>query len=413
MKLHARWLVLLSAFWLLALLPGVGRAAETVPPLVLISLDGFRWDYCARYPDQTPNLHRFMREGTAVRGLIPVFPSNTFPNHYSIATGLYPSHHGIVNNQMHDVRLDATFVSSQRASVQDSRWWGGEPIWVTAVRQGRKSGCLFWIGSEAAIGGVRPTWWRPFDPKAPFADRLAELVRWFSLPESEQPAVVTFYFEESNSAGHHFGPDSVELAQTLGQLDAEIGEIRDRLARLGVAPNYVIVSDHGMAASSPERVVILDDTLDLTTVMLDFEHSTVGLRPRPGVNPAAVMTALGKLPPVAKAYRAEDLPAHFHVDPRNPRVPPIWIVPDEGWQVMSRASFAKAQREFPKGQHGYDPKLESMHGILIASGPSFRAGGAVIERVENIHIYNLLCAALHLSPAPNDGDDRLVKAMLR
>ncbi|ACB74942.1 ectonucleotide pyrophosphatase/phosphodiesterase [Opitutus terrae] len=413
MKSRCRRRILFLVLCLLALLPRVGSAAETVPPLVLISLDGFRWDYCAHYADETPNLHRFMREGTSARGLIPVFPSNTFPNHYSIVTGLYPSHHGIINNQMRDVRLGPKFVSSQRASVQDSRWWHGEPIWATAVRQGRKSGCLFWIGSEAAIEGVRPTWWRPFDPQAPFSDRLAELVRWFSLPEPERPAVATFYFEESNSAGHHFGPDSPKLARTLRQLDAEIGEIRDRLARLGLTPNYVIVSDHGMTSTSPERVVLLDDYLDLGTVELDFEHSTVGLRPRPGVDPATVLTALAKLPAVAKAYRAEELPAHFHVDPHSPRVPPIWIVPAEGWQVMSRVSFAKAQREFPQGQHGYDPQLESMHGILIASGPSFQSGGTVIERVENIHIYNLLCAALHLSPAPNDGDDRLVKAMLR
>lgn len=388
-------------------------ASESRVPLVLISLDGFRWDYCTLYADETPHLRSLIRHGISARGLIPVFPSNTFPNHYSIATGMYPSRHGIVNNRMSDAETGETFLSNQRTCVQDSRWWGGEPIWVTAAKQGRQSGCLFWIGSEAAIDGFRPTHWRPFDPQMPFEARLADLLAWLELPAGERPDVITFYIEEANSAGHHFGPDAPELAATIRQIDDQLARLQREIERRGIAANYVIVSDHGMTDCGPDRVIALDDFLDLSTVQIDFDQTTVGLRPRRGTSIDAVMDALAKLPAAAKAYRASDLPAHLKVDPRQPRVPPIWILPDEGWQVMPRSSFEKARPKFPRGQHGYDPMLESMHGILIACGPAFKVTGEVVDRVENVHVYNLLCAALGLAPSPNDGDDRLVRAMLR
>lgn len=386
-------------------------AASTVPPLILISLDGFRWDYCALHPAETPRLRQLMREGISARGLIPVYPSNTFPNHYSIVTGLYPSHHGIINNLMFDPTLGAAFHYNRAASAQDSRWWGGEPIWITAGKQGRKSACAFWPGSEARIEGMRPTFWVPYDYSIPFPQRLDTLVHWLTLPADQRPDVVMFYLEETNSVAHAYGPDSPELVATLKLLDDRVGAIVDRLAAARVTPNFVIVSDHGMTACGPDRLIALDDYLDLKTVQVDFDETVVGLRPRPGTDVDAILRALAKLPPAAKAFRAADLPAHFHIDPNNPRVPPVWIVPAEGWKIMSRAKLDEDKTQ--KGQHGYDPALPSMHGILIAQGPSFKTGGTVVPAVENIHLYNLLCAALHLVPAPNDGDNRLVRAMLR
>lgn len=396
-----------------ALAPAAPAAPAPTPPLLLISMDGFRWDYCALHPEQTPHLNQLMREGISARGLVPVFPSNTFPNHYAIVTGLYPSHHGIVNNHHFDAELGEFFHSNQVECVRDPRWWRGEPIWVTAEQQGRKSACSFWVGSEAPVKGVRPTYWKAWDPKATFEPRLEELIRWLTLPPEERPALVTFYFEESNSAGHRYGPDSPELSVTLQQLDARLGEMRRRLAAAGVAANLVVVSDHGMTPCGPDQVLELDRYVDLETVQVDFEESTVGLRPRPGVSVEAVMAQLQSLPSAAKAYRAADLPAHLHVDPSGARVPPIWILPAEGWHVLRSSVLARARGHMVKGQHGYDPALPSMHGILIAAGPSFRNTGAVIDRVENVHIYNLLCAALGLQPAANDGDDRLVRAMLK
>ena len=385
-------------------------ASKPPPPLLLISMDGFRWDYCALHPAETPHLQQLMREGSSARALIPVYPSNTFPNHYSIVTGLYPAHHGIVNNEMFDPGSRAFFHYNRPASVHENQWWGGEPIWVTAIKQGRKGASSFWVGSEAEIAGVRPTFWKPYDYTIPFEKRLDEVAGWLRLPAGQRPAVITFYLEETNSVGHKFGPDSPELAAAVKLLDGRIGAIMERLKSAHQAVNLVIVSDHGMTPISTDRVIVLDDYLYLSTVQVDFFGSAAGLRPLDG-SAQSIVRALSALPPHAKAYLSQDLPARFHLS-GNPRIPPVWLVADEGWEIEPRKHFEKVQARFNKGDHGFDPALDSMHGILIASGPSFK-GGVVIDPVENIHIYNLLCAALHLAPASNDGDDRLVRAFLR
>ena len=387
------------------------RTAAPPPPLLLISMDAFRWDYCALYPEETPHLRQLMREGISSRSLIPVYPSNTFPNHYSIVTGLYPAHHGIINNHMFDPGLGQFFHYNQPASVHDDRWWGGEPIWVTAVKQGQKSASSFWVGSEAMIQGLRPSFWKVYDYSIPFEKRLNELIGWLRLPAAQRPAVITFYLEETNTAGHNFGPNSSGLAAAVKLLDGRIGALLDRLKAEGQSLNLILVSDHGMTPTSMDQVVILDDYIDLKRVQVDFDETAAGLRPLPGNDTAAVMRDLSALPH-AKVYRREDLPPRFHLA-GNPRIPEVWIVPDEGWFVMRRAQFENVKPRFNKGQHGYDNALESMHGILIAHGPSFKSGGMVVDSVENVHLYNLMCAALHLVPAPNDGDDRLVRAMLR
>ncbi len=400
---------------LLALALGRGAGCvtspESAPPptLVLISMDGFRWDYCARHPAETPNLRQLMQEGCSARALIPVYPANTFPNHYAIVTGLYPAHHGIINNDMFDPVTQRFFHSKSPASVHDGQWWGGEPIWVTAVKQGHPSASSFWVGSEAPIEGVRPTFWRPYDERVPFEQRLDEFSRWLHLPPDQRPLVITFYLEETNSVGHKFGPDSPELAATVKLLDARVGAIRDRLRAEHRAGNLVIVSDHGMTNISAERVILLDDYLDLSSVQLDFYGPVAGLRPLEG-SAESIVRALSALPH-AKAYLSRDLPERFHLRD-NPRIPPVWIVVDEGWEIDTHKHFELIRQKFNHGDHGFDPANAAMRGILIANGPSFRSG-VVIDPVENIHIYNLLCAALRLKPAANDGDDRLARAFLR
>ena len=401
------WLAVL----LVVLFAGCASPANQAPPppLILISLDAFRWDYCALHPDETPNLRRLAREGVSARGLIPVFPSNTFPNHYSIVTGLYPSHHGIINNDFFDPASGEIFHYNRAASVRENRWWGGEPIWSTAEKQGRKSASSFWVGSEAEIAGVRPTFWKPYSTTLTFEQRFDELMGWLHLPADQRPAVITFYLEEANSTGHKFGPDSPELAAILKVLDARIGAIVERLRADRIDANLVIVSDHGMTPISTERIILLDDFIKSAEVQLDFEGPVAGLRPLAG-DTSALVRALAPLEH-ARAYRVEDLPARFHVT-ANPRNPSVWIVPDEGWEIYFRSRFESYRKTFNHGDHGYDPAFAAMRGIFIANGPSFRRG-VTLPETENIHIYNLLCAALRLKPAPNDGDDRLVKAVLR
>jgi predicted AlkP superfamily pyrophosphatase or phosphodiesterase len=412
MKHVLRFRVLAAALTLgLGLFAGCATSPEAAPtpPLLLISMDGFRWDYIAKYPAETPNLQQLMREGSSARQLIPVYPSNTFPNHYSIVTGLYPAHHGIVNNEMFDPTTQSFFRHNRPESVHGSQWWKGEPIWVTAIKQGHPSASYFWVGSEAPIQGIRPTFWKPYNETTPFEQRLDELAGWLRLPVKQRPLAITFYLEETNSVGHKFGPDSPQLAATVKLLDSRIGAIRARLKAEHQVVNLVIVSDHGMTPISPDRVILLDDYLDLSSVQLDFYGPEAGLRPLEG-SAESIVRALSNLPH-ARAALTQDLPARLHLTV-NPRLPPIWVMADEGWEIETRKHFASIRAKFNHGDHGYDPAIESMHGILIASGPAFQSG-VVINPVENVHIYNLLCAALRLKPAPNDGDDRLVRAFLR
>ena len=404
----------------LFLLGVLGRAAEPASapapasPLILISLDGFRWDYCELFPAESPTLRALKRDGVSARGLIPVFPSNTFPNHYSIVTGLYPAHHGIVNNDFFDPALGQFFHYNQPSSVHDPRWWGGEPIWVTAIKQGRKAAAAFWVGSETEVAGVRPTFWRPYDYKIPFGQRVDELAGWLRLPAAERPAVIAFYLEETNSAGHRFGPDSPQVAAAIKLCDERVAALLARVRAEGFEPNVLIVSDHGMTATSIDRTVILDDVLDLKTVQIDADGSALAVRPLDG--DATALVRLFEKAPHVKAYRMEDLPAHFHLN-GNPRIAPVWVLPDEGWHIVTRATFQRLRARFPEkgylgGDHGYDPSRPTMRGILIAHGPAFRRGVELAE-LENIHVYNLMCAVLKLRPAKNDGDDRLVKSVLR
>jgi predicted AlkP superfamily pyrophosphatase or phosphodiesterase len=381
----------------------VGRAAGTPwQPLILVGLDGFGSNYTEKFAAESPTLRLLKRDGASVRGLIPSFPSNTFPNLYTLVTGLYPARHGIVNNDFLDPESGQIFRYNQPASALHPRWWGGEPIWVTAIKQGRKSATSFWVGSEVPVGGVRPTFWQRFDYSIPFERRL------------ERPAMVTFYLEETNSAGHRFGPDSAELAAAVKLLDSRIATLLARLRAANLEPNLVITSDHGMTATSVDRVVLLDDQLDLKSVQIDSEGSALALRPLQG----DAVTLVKKLAnvPHARAYLADDLPARFRLRD-NARIAPVWVLPDEGWHISTRANFERLKTRYPErgylaGDHGYDPALPSMQGILIAHGPAFRRG-VEAPATENIHVYPLLCAVLGLQPAPVDGDDRLARALLR
>ncbi len=403
----------LRAFFLVACFALASRAPAAAP-LILISLDGFRWDYLEKYPAAAPTLRSLRQEGVTARGLIPVFPSNTFPNHYTIVTGLYPARHGIVNNDFFDPELGTFFHYFQPAAVRDPRWWGGEPIWVTVIKQGGKAATSFWVGSEAAIGGVRPTYWQSFDYRIPFARRLDDVAGWLALPPATRPQFIAFYLEEANSAGHRFGPDSPEVAAAVHRLDGHIAALLTRLRGAGIEPNLMIVSDHGMAETSLDRTVVLDDLLDLKTVQVDSDGSVVALRPLTG-SAADLVRAFAGVPHVW-AGLVSDLPARLRLA-ANPRLAPVWVLPDEGWHVETRAGRERLRARYPEkgylgGDHGYDPAGANMHGLFLATGPAFRRGIELPE-VESVHLYPLMCAVLGLRPAPNDGDDRLVRSALR
>ncbi len=403
-----------SAVLLLCLLACAVQGAEARGPVLLLSLDGFRWDYLDRHPERTPHLQALRRDGVSARGLIPVFPTNTFPNHYTLVTGRYPARHGMVNNEFFDPTDGRFFRYIHPPSNRDPRWWGAEPIWITAVRQGVPAATALWVGSEAEIGGRRATYWKPFDYRIPFAQRVDEVIGWLSRPAGERPAFVAFYLEETNGAGHRFGPDSPELAAAVALLDGHVGTLLARVRALGREPEVVVVSDHGMTATHLDRTLALEDYLDLATVHVDSDGSVVTLRPREGADGAAILEQLRRVPH-AQAYRAEELPARFQLRD-NPRIAPLWLLPEPGWHVATRANLASLRKKYVEkgflaGDHGYDPQHPEMHGIFIAHGPSFRRG-VTLPATENVHVYALLCALLGVKPAVHDGDDRLVQTAL-
>ena len=386
------------------------RGAE--PLLILISLDAFRWDYLEKYPAETPRLRQLAAEGVRAERMISSFPTLTFPNHYTLATGLRPEHHGIVNNNFFDPALGAAFSYKRHDCAVDGRWWGGEPIWITAVKQGRRSACMYWPGSEAEIGGARPTYNKTFDDSLTSAQRVDGLLAWLSLPADQRPSCCTLYLDAVDHAGHDHGPDAPETAAAVREVDAAVDRLCTGLEARGLrdAANLVIVSDHGMTATGPERTVCLDDLVDLNTVRLDCYGTQAGLRPVDGT-PAELAARLRRvLPAPLHVYLRAEVPERYHYRD-NPRIPPVLVLADEGWEVTTWALFK--QRKAPeRGEHGYDNLLVSMGATFIANGPAFRRG-VVLPPFENTEVYNLLCAVLGLRPAPNDGDARLAQAALR
>ena len=390
----------------------VGSAQTSAGPIVvLISFDGWRWDYTDRA--EVPHLRALAARGVRADGLIPSFPSKTFPNHYTLVTGLYPERHGIVSNAIVDPGFPQRFTMDSQ-TAKTARWWGGEPLWNTAMLQGRRAASMFWPGSEAPIGGLRPTYWRPYNEAMPNAARIAQVLRWLALPADRQPAFITLYFSDVDTAGHAHGPDSVEVRQAAARLDRMLGELISGAGRLKLMDrlNVVVVSDHGMSQLSDRRIIYLEDYLDLSTVDVTEWSPVLGLVPRSGSVDAVYAALKGKHPSLA-IYKREETPAHLHYR-NNQRIPPILGLAEDGWTITTRG-MALATRVAGRangGAHGYDPALKSMHGLFVAAGPRVREGVRV-PAFESIHVYDFLCALLELKPSPNDGDPRVTEQFLR
>jgi len=394
-------------FFILFILGWLGCSQQAV---ILISLDGFRWDYPDKFP--APNLQQLAKNGVRAKAMIPAFPTKTFPNHYTIVTGLYPAHHGIVANTMYDPEFDAKFSLSNRDAVSDGRWWEGEPLWVTAEKQNQRSGILFWPGSEAKIAGVRPTHWKVYDDDFPNPARVDTVLAWLDLPAKRRPTFLTLYFSDVDNAGHHHSPDSPEVKNAIQDVDQLLGRLMDGLKARGIKNrvNLVIVSDHGMTPVTPDRVIYLDDYLDLNKVNIVDWNPVVAVRPRE-MNEDEIYHKLANAHPNLQVYRKHEIPARFHYQ-NHRRIAPIIGIADDGWTISRHGMRNTAERLHTTGEHGYDNQLAVMRAIFIAHGPAFKSG-LVVEPFQNIHLYSLICEILKLQPARNDGDLDSVRVMLK
>jgi predicted AlkP superfamily pyrophosphatase or phosphodiesterase len=395
----------------------IGRRAAQTPPAadgrltILVSFDGWRWDYDTKAP--APALRALMARGVRVEGLVPGFPSKTIPNHYSMATGLYPGHHGMIANVIRDPGTGRVFRRSDRAEITNPMWWGGEPIWNTAQRQGLIAATMFWPGSEAAIGGMQPRYWREFDATVPASARVDQVLAWLDKPAADRPSLVTLYLDEVDVMGHWYGPDSMQVADAIRRTDAELGRLVEGLAarQLLERANLVVVSDHGMAATTQRQTIFVDDYLSLDDVEIADINPTLGVIPRAG-RTDAVYRALAHAHPRLSMYRAADTPESWHLRGQS-RVPPVTGVADEGWVVLRRADFAEYWKRSPSGgQHGYAPEVRTMDGIFVAAGPAFKVG-RVVPAMENVNVYRAVALALGIEPRETDADPSDVAALMR
>ncbi|HYE23903.1 MAG TPA: ectonucleotide pyrophosphatase/phosphodiesterase [Clostridia bacterium] len=396
--------LLIFAFCIGAVAQEQGRRVTTI----LVSIDGLRYDYMDRY--DMPNLRALAAEGVRAEAMQPSFPSKTFPNHYTIVTGLYPAHHGIIANNMWDPQLKAKFSLHDRAQVQNPRWWGGEPIWVTAERQNCPAATLFWPGSEVAISGVRPTHWLPYDHTMSNSARVDRLIEWVSLEGAQQPCIATLYFEQVDNAGHDFGPDAPQTAAAAHEIDGEVGRLIQALRgrNLWDKVNLIVVSDHGMARTPASQRIPLDDYIDLNSVEIADWNPVLAISPKKG-SARRLAATLNAIPHV-RAYVARDAPKRWHYS-GNRRITPVIAVADEGWSIVTRKQLAEGLRH-SGGNHGFDNDLDSMRATFVARGPAFKPG-SMLPVFSNVNVYSLLTRIIGLRPAANDGTVDVFLPVLR
>ncbi|HEX7340607.1 MAG TPA: ectonucleotide pyrophosphatase/phosphodiesterase [Rhodanobacteraceae bacterium] len=390
--------------------PTKAATAGQRTPLLLVSIDAFRADYINR--GYSPTLAKLAANGVHAKAMQPSFPSLTFPNHYTLVTGLYPNHHGIVNNTMYDPKL-GKFSLGIRKAVQNGAWWAeGEPIWVTADKAGLKTATMFWPGSGAKIHGYRPTYWRPFDDSINADERVDQVLAWLSLPADQRPTFLTLYFDAVDHAGHRYGPDTP-------QVDAAITHVDDAIARLvaGLKArhlfhhiNLIIVSDHGMASSPKGQYVLMDKIIDLDHVRVVAMGELAGFDPKPTWAKAVTAKLLAPHPHMT-CWRKADIPARFHYG-SNPRIPAIDCLANVGWQITSSNYLAHRKYPMSLGSHGYDNASPLMRATFIAHGPAFQKGLTVPE-FPNVDVYPLMTHLLGIKAQPNDGNFKAVEDMLK
>ena len=368
------------------------------PYVVLVSLDGFRFDY----PDifHTPNLDRIARAGVKAEALRPVFPVKTFPNHYSIVTGMHPSEHGLVANTMYDPDADLWYRLRDRAAVEDPRWYGGEPIWVTAAKQGMVTASFFWVGSEAPIQGFQPTYWYRFDDEIAAGQRVDQVLDWLDMNPQKRPHMITLYFEHTDHAGHDYPVDAGAMRDAVRLVDDQLGKLLEGIAELPHADqvHIIVVSDHGMADVRAKQTWYLEDMMD-TDQLVAYAGSRTErvLHIDPLVTPPDdLISALQNAMPNVAVFTPDNAPDHLQYRGDMGRLGDIVLVPELGWQVQIRRNPDWELRD--SRTHGWDRNSRSMHGIFYAMGPRIRAGSK-LSGIENIHIYALMAELLGLKPA--------------
>src|SRR5580698_453208 len=382
--------------------------------VILVSLDGFRYDYAKRY--HATHLLALAREGaSAPEGMLPSYPSITFPNHYTIATGLYPEHHGIVANTFYDPARKEVYSYHDAKAVGDGTWYGGTPLWVLAEQQGMRSACFFWVGSEADIQGVRPTYYLKFDGKFPDEKRVEQVLAWLHLPREQRPHLITLYFSDTDTAGHRHGPDSPEVAEAVHELDGEIGKLMDGIKESRLPVDLIVLADHGMVKVEGPPIRLDRDGLNPSWFVQIVDSI---LYPKSDEDAQKTYDVLRGKSDKFLVYRRAEVPAFFHFD-SNPREGDPVIVPTGPYLITARADAHDQSEEHPPvGMHGYDAThMPEMKALFVAAGPDIRTG-IVLKPFENVNVYPLIAQILGLDIAnlrtgPIDGKLNVLGGILK
>jgi predicted AlkP superfamily pyrophosphatase or phosphodiesterase len=368
-----------------------------------VSIDGFGANFLPRY--ETPVLDGIAADGVVADALVPVYPTLTFPNHYSIATGLYPINHRLVGNRFLSEDRSRSYSLKDRQAVGDGNWYGGQPVWVAAERQGMVSAAYFFVGTEAEIGGVRPTHWNAYNPSVSGEDRVARVLEWLALPEERRPHFVTLYFEHVDEATHRYGVGSPQSLVAISNVEGWLQQLRDGIAALPVAGRVylLIVSDHGQAGyRRTDSTFVIDEATRLDDVRaIDHGAVTFLYFDEPNVVRANVICELiNETWRHGQAVVPGGAPAAWMLRD-DALLPDVIAQADPGYSVMSSRS---ADVGLSAGDHGWTPDFRDMHGIFLATGPRLPAGER-IGAISAVDVYPLIMTILGLETAgPIDGD---------
>lgn len=392
------------AFVILLLLSQLGMSVAQEHRTIIISLDGCRWDYPEMY--DTPFLDGLAKDG--VKAVMqPSFPSVTYPNHYTLATGLVPDHHGIIANRFLDKESGLEFSLGNKETKQDPRFWGGEPIWITAKKQGKRVGVVYWPGSDVAIQGSYPDIYFNYEqkPLLTYVERITEIEKMLKMPENKRPQLIMAYFDEPDHSGHAFGPESKQTRKQVETLDCLLGQLWKDIQQMpdGKNVNLIITADHGMGRNSNERIVNLANYLDKSWYKAIANGFPTMIYPNKGCADK-ILKALAKVPHI-RAWHKNEMPAYFNYG-TDKNIADIVVVSDIGWVFSD-------QDKVLAGNHGFDPNYSDMHVIFRAAGPDFKQGYVKPLVFKNVDVYPLLSHLLGITPANNDGSLDDVTDLLR
>lgn len=378
------------------------------PYVILISADGFRHDYAEKY--EAKNLLALREKGVRASAMKPSFPSFTFPNHYTLATGMYPVRHGIVNNSFYHPAKKQFYGRSNPSSIQDSSWYRGIPIWTLAEQQQMLSATFYWVGSEAAIAGIRPSYWYHYNDKISIDDRIGAIKKWLQLPEEKRPHLINFYFPEVDMAGHRFGAESKEVAEAVKLVDDAIGKMVQLTTTLGLEVNFVFVSDHGMTNVDPINTLSLPTVIDREKFIVPNGDALIHIYAKDRKDIKPLYKSLRQTATDYEVYLANKMPRRWHYRSKNNQYSPIG---DIILMPNPPKIFNLTDRPTALGKHGFDNDMPDMQAVFYAWGPAFKQGYQVAP-FENIHVYPLLAKILGLSYHHQiDGDIKVLQSILK